>query len=132
MTHTYDIYFFIEHFGSIPEDKWCTGKFLDSQNRMCARGFVSIINTDNIGFQHIDSIELTYRLSEIISSGTITMVNDGHHGMYKHILSIIERVVTALKDIKDGKLDGKTGFPITPSIHESDPKSIRDGGHLIQ
>ena len=35
----YDIDYFIAKFSAIPEEKWCTGKFMNDTGQCCALGF---------------------------------------------------------------------------------------------
>ncbi len=34
----YNIVYFIAKFEAIPEDRWCTGKFVNNEGQMCALG----------------------------------------------------------------------------------------------
>lgn len=91
----YDVDYFINKFEAIPEDKWCTGNYIDKAGNHCALG-------------HCGERAVLGGLTEEAKalSGLFTQiddepagVNDGHSDAYNQPTPK-QRILSALRDIK--------------------------------
>lgn len=96
MTFTVD--YFIAKFEAIPEEKWCTGVFENHVGQKCALGLCGG------GITNPEATE-AYALTEIFEDNrlNITSVNDSKRQKKYHQPTPKQRVLAALRDIKEGK-----------------------------
>lgn len=85
---------FIELFTPIPEEMWCTEKFMDDHGRCCAEGHCGSTNNN--------TSELGTKLCLLFfyCNETLWQVNDGTDSRYQQPTPK-QRVLAALNDIKN-------------------------------
>ena len=86
----YNVDYFIKKFEKIPENRWCTGVFING-NKRCALGHCGA-RLD----QWNEESEALYKLFNNYPTYSITVVNDG-----PGVSSIKQRILHALRVIKE-------------------------------
>lgn len=93
----YDVQYFIDKFEGIPEELWNEdGNYINSKNRKCkcAMGHLGIWHSSKLNDEAI-------ALSSLIGSfGLVTDINDGYPSYRKYGSTPKERILNALKEIK--------------------------------
>jgi len=90
----YNKKYFIEKFTAIPDDRWCTGNFVNFDGQCCAAGFCGDRN-------RIDSppeAKALYAL--ILPIGHVADINDGFHGAFQQPTPKL-RILAALASLPD-------------------------------
>lgn len=88
----YDVDYFIEFYGNIPEDRWITGEYYDGQDRCCALGHL-MLDAD-VRMKQDNLIWLTKTFGP-----NIITVNDGLDINYQQPTPK-QRILALLHDIK--------------------------------
>jgi hypothetical protein len=71
MEQTFDVDFFINFFEPIPEENWCTGRFISDAGACCANGHIGV-TMDNQERAILGQIEIAKQLQILLSPINLT------------------------------------------------------------
>lgn len=106
-----DIDFFINYYETIPEEKWCAGRFSNEEGQNCAIGLLGV---DGTFFHGIEKTELFESLCKLVPLGSsygyvdypedLALANNGKKAQYQQPTPK-QRTLAYLNDIKNKTLN---------------------------